>query len=243
LDHTTEETEAMTTALAAARQQRSDMSLTVPPEFERAIRERVESGTYKSPDDVFAACLKALDQWEDVQRAKDEKLRADIQVGIDQLDRGEGVDGEEALQRSRERFLRAASNGESDVQRDFSALGAEVQMELDRLARGEVVNQKAVLDRMRAQYPDSSPPDDEFFRRMNAWRIAERVSSGKYGSAGDVIHSALCWLEEGEADDAANDELRALIDVGLAELDRGEGLSGEEAAEQIRADVRRITGR
>ncbi|HEU4561583.1 MAG TPA: hypothetical protein VFS20_27405 [Longimicrobium sp.] len=80
------------------------MSLNIPPEFERAIRERVESGAYKSVEDVFAARLKALDEWEDVQRAKFETLRAEIQVGIEQLDRGEGVDGEEALQRIRARF-------------------------------------------------------------------------------------------------------------------------------------------
>ena len=93
----------MATALAAA-QPRSEMSLNIPPEFERAIRERVESGAYKSVDDVFAACLKALGEWEEVQRAKFEKLRAEIQVGIDQADRGEMVDGPEALQRIRERF-------------------------------------------------------------------------------------------------------------------------------------------
>lgn len=80
------------------------MSLNLPPEFERAIRERVESGAYASAEDVFAACLKALNEWEDVQRAKFETLRAEIQVGIEQLDRGEGIDGEEALQRIRARF-------------------------------------------------------------------------------------------------------------------------------------------
>jgi antitoxin ParD1/3/4 len=93
----------MATALAAA-QQRYPMSLNVPPEFERAIRERVESGAYASADDVFAACLKALAEWEDVQRAKYETLRAEIQVGIDQADRGQLVDGPEALRRIRERF-------------------------------------------------------------------------------------------------------------------------------------------
>jgi antitoxin ParD1/3/4 len=80
------------------------MSLSIPPEFERAVRERVESGAYASADDVFAACLIALADWEHVQRAKYEKLRAEIQVGIDQADRGQLVDGREALRRIRERF-------------------------------------------------------------------------------------------------------------------------------------------
>ncbi len=94
----------MATALATAQQPSSEMSLNVPPEFERAVRQRVESGLYASIEDVFTACLKALNEWEDVQRAKFENLRAELQIGIDQADRGQLVDGREGLARIRERY-------------------------------------------------------------------------------------------------------------------------------------------
>ncbi|HET7230561.1 MAG TPA: hypothetical protein VFJ16_11200 [Longimicrobium sp.] len=148
------------------------MSLNVPPEFERAVRERVESGVYASAEDVFAACLEALEQWETEQEAKLETLRRDVDFGREQIRDGRGSHMEEVFE-----------------------------------------------------------------------RIRRRVYSGDYGSAEDVLNTALAVLDEAEADDAANEPLRSAIDAGLAELDRGEGMSGDAAAEQIRADVRRITGR
>lgn len=229
----------MATALAAA-QQRYPMSLNVPPDFERAIRERVESGAYASEADVFAACLEALGEWEDVQRAKYEKLRAEIQMGIDQLERGQVVDGEEALQRIRARFMEKAGSLETvgKLQQDFTALGAEVEAELVRIAQGEVVDRDAVLNRMRMLYGDNPPPNDEFFRRMNAWRIAERVAAGMYDSAGGVIHSALCRLEDGEAADAADDELRLAIDEGIRSAETEPLIPGDEVVTHMRAVLR-----
>ena len=97
----------MATALAAA-QQRSPMSLNVPPEFERAIRERVESGAYASEDAVFRACLEALEQWEAEQEAKLAALRADIDHATEQLRRGEGSPMEEVFARLRARLERSA---------------------------------------------------------------------------------------------------------------------------------------
>ena len=99
----------MTTALAAA-QPRSEMSLNVPPEFERAIRERVESGAYASEDAVFRACLEALGQWEAEQEAKLEALRTEIRAGVDQLERGQVADGHEAFARARARLLEKAAS-------------------------------------------------------------------------------------------------------------------------------------
>jgi len=100
----------MATALAAAQRQRCEMSLDLPPDFEHALRERVESGAYASYGDVFAACLQALGEWEDVQRSKLEKLRAEIRVGNEQIERGKVVDGHEAFARARARLLEKAAS-------------------------------------------------------------------------------------------------------------------------------------
>lgn len=98
----------MSTALAAAQQQRTEMSLTLPPEFERAIRERVESGAYASVEDVFAACLEGLELWETDQEAKLEALRRDVDHATEQLRRGEGSPMEEVFERLRTRLERSA---------------------------------------------------------------------------------------------------------------------------------------
>jgi antitoxin ParD1/3/4 len=89
-------------ALAAVEQDRT-MSLNIPPEFERAVRERVESGEYASTDDVLKACLEALEREE---AEDDEWLKREIQLGLDELDRGEGIPGEVALEMARAELRR-----------------------------------------------------------------------------------------------------------------------------------------
>lgn len=51
-------------SLAIAPQERSSMSLTLPPEFERAIRERVGTSNYETAWDVFATCVGAVHRLE-----------------------------------------------------------------------------------------------------------------------------------------------------------------------------------
>lgn len=85
------------------------MSLNIPPEFERAIRERVESGAYASPEAVFLACLVALEQWEAEQESKLEALRRDIEFGREQIRNGQCSPLDEAFDRLRARLERSAA--------------------------------------------------------------------------------------------------------------------------------------
>lgn len=85
---------------------RMPMGMTVPPEFEREIRERVASGRYASPAEVFAACLELLRRDEEEDEATLEWLRATIDEGIAGLDRGEKIDGPTALASIREELRR-----------------------------------------------------------------------------------------------------------------------------------------
>jgi putative addiction module CopG family antidote len=79
------------------------MSLNIPPEFERAILDRVASGAYETPEDVLKACLEALKAQEE-EAFRFEELRREIQIGLDQYERGEYSDGEEAIARIRDRI-------------------------------------------------------------------------------------------------------------------------------------------
>jgi antitoxin ParD1/3/4 len=161
----------MSMLVEAAAQQRSEMSLNVPPEFERAVRERVQSGAFASPDDVFLAALAAL-QVAEADEAESELLRREIEVGIHSAENEPAISGDE------------------------------------------------VIARLRA-----------------------RVQSGRYDSTEDVLQASLVALDDAEAEDSANDALRREIDIGIAELDRGEGIPGDVAFAEIRAEVRRMTGR
>jgi putative addiction module CopG family antidote len=94
-------------APAAMVEHRSPMSLNIPPDFERAVRERVESGAYASTDDVLQACLDALERDESSEAAKLDALRRDVQVAMDQYERGEYSRAEDVFARLHERLARS----------------------------------------------------------------------------------------------------------------------------------------
>ncbi|MGH2534564.1 MAG: type II toxin-antitoxin system ParD family antitoxin [Thermomicrobiales bacterium] len=62
------------------------MTVTLAPHLEALVWQKVEAGPYRTADEVIQEALEALEEREQLQQ-----LRAKLQVGIDQLDRGEGV--------------------------------------------------------------------------------------------------------------------------------------------------------
>jgi len=64
------------------------VEVTLTPEHERMIAEQVTSGRFSSPDEAIAAALTLLQHRDELTLEEERKL---VQVGIDQLDRGEGV--------------------------------------------------------------------------------------------------------------------------------------------------------
>jgi antitoxin ParD1/3/4 len=66
--------------------------------------------------------------------------------------------------------------------------------------------------------------------------VNECVASGRYESADDVVHSALLLLKEQEEDEETRFAmLRAAVEVGVAAVERGDVISGDEAFARLRA--------
>lgn len=66
--------------------------------------------------------------------------------------------------------------------------------------------------------------------------VAALVASGRYESADEVVWAALCLYRENESSDAFKlATLRASVAEGIASLDRGEGIPGEEVMARLRA--------
>ena len=65
--------------------------------------------------------------------------------------------------------------------------------------------------------------------------IEERVTSGSYQSASEVVRDAMRLLEQQERErEAAIDEVRRLVQEGTEQLDRGETLDGPAVMEELR---------
>lgn len=70
------------------------MNVSLTPELERLIRERVESGRYHSASEVVREALRLLDERDEHRRLRLAEMREQVAAGLASLDRGEGVDGE-----------------------------------------------------------------------------------------------------------------------------------------------------
>ena len=71
------------------------MNVSLTPELERLVEAKVQSGLYRSSSEVVEDALRLLEQ-----RDSDLKeLRARMDEGLADLDRGDVADGEEFMQR------------------------------------------------------------------------------------------------------------------------------------------------
>ncbi|MFN5765040.1 MAG: type II toxin-antitoxin system ParD family antitoxin [Pseudanabaena sp.] len=80
--------------------------------------------------------------------------------------------------------------------------------------------------------PITLQPEQEQF-------IQTQLATGRYINATEVIAEALQLLEKRNHYDRWVEELRNKIDIAAAELDRGEGIDGEIAINQLRARLHR----
>jgi antitoxin ParD1/3/4 len=65
------------------------MNVSLTPELEQYVSGKVRSGLYHSASEVIREGLRLLKEKDEIYQRKLEDLRREIQIGIDQADRGE----------------------------------------------------------------------------------------------------------------------------------------------------------
>ena len=73
------------------------MNVSLTPELETLVHEKVGSGLYTSASEVVREGLRLLKERDTVQQQRLEQLKKEIALGLEQLDRGEGLDGEQVF--------------------------------------------------------------------------------------------------------------------------------------------------
>ncbi len=79
------------------------MNVSLTPELEKLVENKVQSGRYQSASEVIREGLRLLDDQDRLRAVQIEEVRRKIQIGIDQLDRGEGIDGGRILAELKEK--------------------------------------------------------------------------------------------------------------------------------------------
>lgn len=68
------------------------MNVSLTPELDNFIHDKVESGMYHSASEVIREGLRLMQQRDERHKARLEQLRKEIQVSVDQVERGEYTD-------------------------------------------------------------------------------------------------------------------------------------------------------
>jgi antitoxin ParD1/3/4 len=77
------------------------VNVSLTPELEKLIYEKVRSGLYNSASEVIREALRLLHERDQVRQQELAALRAKINRGLEQLDRGEGIPESVAVRRLR----------------------------------------------------------------------------------------------------------------------------------------------
>ncbi len=88
------------------------MTVTITAEQEQFIAEQLKDGHYRSASDVIAQSLGMLRAQEEFIRSNAAELREKIATGMEQIRRGEVVDGKTAIQNLREKLHQRERGGQ-----------------------------------------------------------------------------------------------------------------------------------
>lgn len=87
------------------------MNISLTPELEKFVAKEVESGLYQTASEVVRAGLRRLKEDQEARLPKTPRSLAELEAqllqSIDQLDRGNGVNGEAVMRRLRKRIKAA----------------------------------------------------------------------------------------------------------------------------------------
>jgi antitoxin ParD1/3/4 len=79
------------------------MNVSLTPELEKLVTRKVESGLYQSASEVIREGLRLLDDQDRIRELHLGEVRKKIQTGLDQLDRGEGMTGDQVYAKMKQR--------------------------------------------------------------------------------------------------------------------------------------------
>ena len=65
------------------------MNISLTPELDSYVHQKVETGMYHSASEVIREGLRLLKEQDQVRQARLEQLRGDVNIGVEQIARGE----------------------------------------------------------------------------------------------------------------------------------------------------------
>ncbi|MGK7900227.1 MAG: type II toxin-antitoxin system ParD family antitoxin [Hormoscilla sp.] len=83
------------------------MNITLKPQQERLLQEKLDSGKYGTIDEVIAEAFRLLEERDKYYQKWLDETREKVAIGIDQANRGQLTDGQTAIALLREKLSQA----------------------------------------------------------------------------------------------------------------------------------------
>ena len=80
------------------------MNITLKPEQEKFLQEKLKSGKYNTIDEVIIEAFRLLEERDSHYDKWLEETKKKVAVGIEQLERGEGIDSEIVIAKLKEKI-------------------------------------------------------------------------------------------------------------------------------------------
>jgi antitoxin ParD1/3/4 len=131
------------------------MNISLPPQLEKFVKRKVASGKYGSASEVIREALRLMDEVEKERKAQLEELRREIQVGIDEADRGELYDVDEVMHELIEKYKPAEpimNEVEKERKAQLDELRQQIQVGIDDVEEGRVRDAKEAVREIRERY-------------------------------------------------------------------------------------------
>jgi antitoxin ParD1/3/4 len=87
------------------------MNISLTPELEHFVQEKVNSGMYTSASEVIRESLRLLYTHDDLQRERIKQLNKAIDVGLDELNSDKKIPAKETYERMKQKIARIAKDG------------------------------------------------------------------------------------------------------------------------------------
>ena len=81
---------------------RTTVNISITPELDDFLQSRVQSGRYQTTSEVVRVALRLLERQEQEGDEAFQQLKAKLQIGVNEAERGELIDGEEVFEELRE---------------------------------------------------------------------------------------------------------------------------------------------
>ncbi len=83
------------------------MNISLTPELEQYVQQKVKSGLYTSVSEVIRESLRLMHTYDDLQKQRINQLNQAIEVGLKQLNRGEKIDAGKAYQQLKSKIKKS----------------------------------------------------------------------------------------------------------------------------------------